>query len=673
MSGSSDDTRPGDLLWSPPADVSGTALGRFQAEVAAATGIDATDYRALWSWSVEQPGEFWSRLWDFYDVGPRPEGPALAPGWSMPEDVRWFEGATLNLAGYLLDRPRPDDAVAVLGLHEGGGRRELTWGELRRESRAFAATLRSWGVGPGDRVVGYLPHVPETVVAFLGTALVGALWSSVGQDYAPGAVLDRFGQLEPRVLVAGDGYHWAGRTIDRTGEIAEIRAGLPTIEHTVLVGNLGPDTARAADLDAHPWSTLTDLPADAAAAVTAQAVPFDHPLWVLYSSGTTGQPKGLVHGHGGVLLEELKAHGLHFDLGPDDRFLWYTSPSWVMWNIQITALLVGACVVAYDGAPTSPSPDALWEVVARERVTVFGVSPGFLQAGLAAGLEPGRDHDLSALRAMGSTGSPLSAGLHGWVRRHVGDLPLWSISGGTDVASAFIGGAPSLPVRAGVIPTPLLGVALEAWDGDGRPVVGQVGEMVITVPLPSMPVHLWRDPDHARYRDAYFSTFPGVWRHGDWITIDEGGAIVVHGRSDATLNRHGVRMGSADIYACLEDLPQIADALVVGVDEPDGGYWMPLFVVMAPGEELDDALRADIADRIRRRTTPRHVPDAVIAVRGVPHTRTGKRLEIPVKRLLAGAEVASVANPSSVDDATLLDDFAAVAAARAQERGAARG
>jgi acetoacetyl-CoA synthetase len=392
-------------------------------------------------------------------------------------------------------------------------------------------------------------------------------------------------------------------------------------------------------------------------------------MWVLFSSGTTGLPKGLVHGHGGFLVETLKQLALHWDLRPDDRVFWFTSPSWVMWNLQLSTLAVGGSILCYDGSPTHPDPSTLWRLVAEHRVTFFGTSPGYLQASENAGVRPAKDFDLSALRAMGSTGSPLAPYLHRWAREEVGDLPLWSMSGGTDIAGAFVGGAPTVPIWPGEISVRCLGVAMEAWDEHGRPVHGEVGELVVHRPMPSMPVQLWDDPDGSRYRDSYFSTFPDAWRQGDWITVTERGSVVIHGRSDSTLNRNGVRMGSADIYAAVETIPEVVEALVIGAEQPDGTYWMPLFVVLDEGVSLDDPLVDRIRTAIRAKASPRHVPDEVIAVPGIPHTRTGKKLEVPVKRILQGAQPERVANPEAVDDAGLLRPFIDLARSRSVPAG----
>jgi acetoacetyl-CoA synthetase len=648
-----------EVLWRPtPESVAATRIAAFAAEVTARRGRsfgDPVDYDALWRWSVEHLDEFWAEVAEWSGVLPGvPDGEVLASR-DMPGAV-WFPGRTVNYAEQAL-RHATDAAPALVAVAEDGEPVEISWASLRGQVGAFAATLRRLGVRPGDRVAGYLPNVPEAVVAFLGAASIGAVWSSCAPDFGTRAVLDRFAQIEPTVLVVVDGYRFNGREYDRRDVVAELRAALPSVTSTIAVPRLFPGIPE----DAVSWAEAV---ADEREPEFA-AVPFDHPLWIVYSSGTTGLPKGIVHGHGGVVLEQHKQMGLHLDVAPGDRFFWYASTAWIMWNLATSALLVGATVVIYDGAPAYPAVDAQFALAARTGITYLGTSAGYLTACEKAGIRPGETRDLSALRSIGSTGSPLPAVAFRWVYDAVKpDVLLGSLSGGTDVATGFIGSSPLLPVTAGELQRPMLGVAAAAWDEEGRPVVGELGELVITEPMPSMPLHFWNDPDGARYRESYFEPWPGVWRHGDWLEITERGTCLITGRSDSTLNRGGVRMGTADIYAAVESIPEVIDCVVLGVEQPDGGYWMPLFVQLAPGTSLTDALETTIRSAIREQASPRHVPDEIIAVPAVPHTRTGKRLEVPLKRLFQGVDPARALNVGAVDDAAAVEHYIALARAR---------
>ena len=610
-------------------------------------------------WSVEHLAEFWQAIWDFFDIQADGDRSRALTSPAMP-GATWFPGTRLNYAEHALHHgadPDTADTVAVTEIDEDGTTSITTWAQLRAQVGALAHWLREAGVRPGDRVVGYLPNTTPTLVAFLATASVGGIWSACAQDYSAQGAAARFAQLDPVVLFAADGYRWNGRSHDRNDEVAALRKALPTLRATVHVPHLYRSPATT-PRDTVTWAEALATPAD----LRFERVAFDAPLWVLFSSGTTGVPKGIVHGHGGVLVEHHKLLGLHLDLGADRALFWYTTTNWMMWNIVASGLLPGAPVVLYDGSPTHPGPVRLWQIAAEHRVHVLGVSPGYLQACTAAGVRPGDDLDLRSLQVLGVTGAPLSVAPYWWVRDAVGPwIQVGSVSGGTDVVTGFAGSAPTTPVWPGEISAPLLGVGLAAWNTTGQPVIGQVGELVVTAPMPSMPLFFWNDPDGHRYRDAYFSTYPGVWRHGDWVTVTDRGSLVVSGRSDATLNRGGVRLGSADIYHVTDGLAAITDALVVGAELGEGGYWLVLFVVLTDGGQLDDELIHEIKTAIRRHASPRHVLDDVIAVATLPHTRTGKRLEIPVKRLIQGHPLEQVASPDAVDDFAALVQFTAYA------------
>lgn len=646
-------------LWRPtPAAAAATRLVAFQRWAAEHHGApaaplapapdDATAaarYAALHAWSTEDLDRFWTAVTEWFEVRFATPPQAVLAEPAMP-GARWFPGARVNYAEHALRfGADPEHAALPAILHLDESTTEplaLSWAELRRQVGSLAEALRAQGVGPGDRVGAYLPNIPQAIVALLATASVGAVWTSCAPDFGARSVLDRLQQIEPVVLFAVDGYRYGGKEHDRTEVVAELRRELPTLRavvHVPLLGTPAPEGAL-------PWAELTAADTEP----VFEQLPFDHPLWVLYSSGTTGLPKAIVQSQGGILVEHLKQAGLHLDLGPGDRFLWYTSTGWMMWNFLVAGLLVGATVVTYDGSPGHPDTGALWSVAARSGATVLGTSAAYVIASRKADLHPGRDLDLSAVRCLGTTGSPLPPDGFRWIYQEVkSDVWLASVSGGTDVCSCFVGGVPTLPVHLGEIQAPCLGAAVESWDVHGKPHTDTVGELVVTKPLPSMPTGFWNDPDGTRYRDSYFEMFPGTWRHGDWITVTSRGTVVIHGRSDSTLNRQGVRMGSSDIYEVVERLPEIAESLVIGLEEENGGYWMPLFVVLTPGATLDEDLRARIRTVLRTELSPRHVPDEVIAVRGLPHTLTGKRIEVPVKRLLAGTPLDQAVNPGSVD------------------------
>ena len=643
------------VLWTPSEErVQRATLTRFARWVESECGVAGVTegYDRLWRWSVDDLEGFWGAVWDFFAVEAAAPAERVLASREMP-GAEWFPGARLSFPRHVL-RGKDDDAVAIRHASELRDLDQWTWGELREQTERMATGLRRLGVGEGDRVVAYLPNIPEAVAAFLATASLGAIWSSCSPDFGARAVVDRFAQIEPKVLLTVDGYRYNGRAHDRCGVVATVLEELPTVEHVISLPYLGCGRVERA----LSWD---ELMAEREPLELVE-VPFDHPLWVLYSSGTTGLPKPIVHGHGGILLEHLKKMHLHVDAQEDDRVFWFTTTGWMMWNFLAGVLLTPASIVLYDGSPGYPDMGVLWDLAERAGTTVFGTSAAYIASCMKAGVEPAAGRELSALHAVGSTGSPLAPEGFEWVYDHLGrDTWLFSTSGGTDVCTAFVGGVPTLPVYRGELQARALGADLQAWDEEGRAVVGEVGELVIAQPMPSMPVGFWGDPTGERLREAYFDFYPGVWRHGDWIEITERGTAIIYGRSDSTINRGGVRMGTSEIYRAVLAVDEVVDALVVDVPREGAENWMPLFVVLREGEELGDELVAEIRRRVREDCSPRHVPDEVRRIAEVPRTLSGKVLEVPVKRILMGEDPDRAASRDSLANPRALDAFVALA------------
>jgi acetoacetyl-CoA synthetase len=647
-------------LWDPPAAlVERSRLREYMGWLAAERGLEFGTYDELWRWSVSDLEGFWSSIWEFFDVQADGEVERALGSREMP-GAKWFAGTSLNYAEHVF-AGKDDAETAILHASELRELSELSWGELRAQVAAVAAGLRELGVGRGDRVVAYMPNIPEATVAFLATASIGAVWSSCSPDFGPASVVDRFAQIEPKVLFAVDGYRYGGKDFDRRETLARLQAEMPSLERTVVLPYLDPEPDLSPLRDAMRWDEL--LASGEGSELSFDRVPFDHPLWVLYSSGTTGLPKAIVQSQGGILLEHLKKLHLHVDAHPGDRLFWFTTTGWMMWNFIVSGLLTRAAIVLYDGNPGYPDMGVLWDLAERAGITMFGTSASYIAACMKAGIEPGNGRDLSRLKAVGSTGSPLSPEGFDWIYEHLGaDTWLFSTSGGTDLCTAFVGGCALLPVYRGELQARALGAAIEAWDEDGQPVTDAVGELVVTEPMPSMPVYFWGDEDGSRYRASYFEMFPGVWRHGDWIEITARGTAVIYGRSDSTINRSGIRMGTSEIYRAVLSLDEVIDALVVDVPRPGTEGWMPLFVVLREGAEVNDELRKEIARRVRERCSPRHVPDEVFAIKEVPRTLSGKVLEVPVKRILMGTPAEQAASRDSLVNPAALDYFTEMAA-----------
>ncbi|MEU0987300.1 acetoacetate--CoA ligase [Streptomyces sp. NPDC005953] len=651
------------VMWTPSEEWTATSeLTRFRHWLARERGVECLDYDALWHWSVKDIEGFWKAIWDYFDVRADGDPTSVLTDRTMP-GARWFPDVQLNYAEQIL-ADRDPERVAIVSVCESEAPQEFTWAELiDRVTRARAGLIAA-GVGRGDRVAAYLPNTVEAVVALLATASLGAIWSIVAPETGATSTLDRFRQIDPTVLITVDGYRHAGREFDRLDVVREIVDELPTLGRVVVVDHLSPGRPLTGITAAVTWDDFCA----AGPPLAFERVPFDHPLWILYSSGTTGAPKPIVHGHGGIVLEHLKKLHFHVDARRDDRILWFTSTGWMMWNFLVGGLLTDAAIVLYDGSPRHPDQAAMWDVVEATDTTCFGTSAGFLTACRADGVQPRKDRDLRRLRAVGSTGSPLTPEVFGWVYAELGpDLWLFSSSGGTDVCTSFIGGVPTLPVIQGELQRRSLGAPIAAWDDDAHPLIGAVGELVLTAPMPSMPVKFWGDTDGTRYREAYFDHYPTespVWRHGDWIEITPGAGVVIHGRSDSTINRGGIRMGTSELYRSVLSLDAVVDALALDVIEPDASSRLELFVVLAAGQELDTELKRAITSRLRTDCSPRHIPDTVHRIDEVPRTRSGKPLEVPMKRLLMGADLDDVVDRDAVVNPHALDPFLRLAQER---------
>ena len=660
------------ILWSPsPERVQSAQLTAYIHWLATERHLSFADYESLWQWSTTEIEAFWESIWEWAQMRSTQPPRTTLSERKMP-GARWFEGAKLNYADQMIWRaslPEFESQPAVVFQSEIVPRQQISWPDLSHLAGALQHTLGQLGVAPGDRVVAYMPNIPQTLVALLAVTGAGAIWSSCAPDMGSAGVLDRFRQIEPKVLIAVDGYRYGGKDFDRRSVVKDLVAQLPTVEAVVFVpyldthASLSPhDLAR--ETSVIPWTAATqDL-----RALAPVAVDFDHTLWIVYSSGTTGMPKPIVHGHGGTTIEYLKSMHLHCDLGPSDRFFWFTSTNWIMWNMTVSALIPGCTVMLFDGNPGYPTLDTLWEFAARERATFFGLSPAFVQLNIKAGTRPGSQHDLSSLRTVGATGSPLTEEGYRWIYQEVhGDILLASISGGTDPNTAFLGTCPIAPVYAGEMQARGLGAAVQAFDEDGQPLMNEVGELVCTQPLPSMPLYFWGDADGKRYFESYFETFPGVWRHGDWLKLvprEQAVGGLIYGRSDSTINRHGIRMGTSELYRVVEAFDEVADSLVIDLEYLGRPSWMALFVVPRQAELFTPALVQRLKDAIRTQLSARHVPDEVLMIAEVPRTISGKKLEVPVKKILLGQSPEKACNRSSMANPGSIDAFVALAQSR---------
>jgi acetoacetyl-CoA synthetase len=645
----------GTVMWEPTQElIEQSNLVHYMKWLKATKGIQLGDYQEVWKWSVEQLEDFWSSIWEYCDIKASQPYTKVLANKEMP-GAEWFPGARLNYAEHVFRNERENKAAMVFQ-SEHIPFKEISWQELRVKTAAIAHSLKQFGVKPGDRVVAYMPNIPESVIAFLACASIGAIWSSCSPDFGTPSVIDRFKQIEPTVLFTVDGYHYNGKAHDKSSVINELQEALPTLKKTVIVPYVNQDVSASKWNQAVTWQDA--ITTNKGAELSFEQVSFDHPLWVLYSSGTTGLPKPIVQGQGGILIEHLKSFILQSDVKSDDNFFWFTTTGWMMWNFLVGGLLVGSTIILYDGSPAYPDMNVLWELAEKSGMTFFGTSAGYISACMKAGIRPGTTNDLSRLKGLGSTGSPLTTDGFSWIYEEVKeDLHLVSTSGGTDVCTSFVSGSPLLPVRAGELQCRALAAKVDSFDENGKSLIGEVGELVITEPMPSMPLFFWNDPENTRYKDSYFEMYQGVWRHGDWIKINDTGSCIIYGRSDSTINRQGVRMGTSEIYQAVEGLDEILDSLVIDLELLGRESYMPLFVVLQPGVTLDTSLKDLIKERIKKQASPRHVPNDIFEIKQIPRTLNGKKMEVPIRKILLGHPLEKSVNPDSMSNPDSLPFF----------------
>lgn len=642
------------VLWTPNAQFkANSALNHYKQWLIKNKDLHFDSYQALWEWSIDELADFWESLWEYFNIQAHQPYESVLEYQQMPE-VSWFKGSTLNYAEHIF-RQANTEHPAIIFQSEREPLREISWQELATDTACLRHFLQQTGVAPGDRVVAFLPNIPEATIAFLAANSLGAVWSSCSPDFGASSVVDRFQQIEPKVLIAVDGYSYGGKAYDKTSVVEELTAQLPSLEKIIFIPYLYKEAKIQTETEVVLWQEALD---NSSTELQFTAVPFAHPIWVLYSSGTTGKPKAITHSHGGVLLEHLKYHAFHNDVHPGERYFWFSTTGWMMWNFVQAALLRGASIVLYDGSPSYPSLHVLWKLTDQARITHFGTSAPYLVACMKRSIAPGKNFDLRALRSISSTGAPLPPEAFDYVYAAVKkDLWLCSMSGGTDVCTAFVGGNPLLPVYEGEIQSRTLGCSLFAYDEAGQALENEVGEMVITRPMPSMPIYFWNDTDQMRYLSSYFAMYEGIWRHGDWVKITPRGSLIIYGRSDATLNRQGIRIGTAEIYHSLNKIAEIADSLIVNLELPGGRHYMPLFIILPEGQELNDALRQKIKQQLRQDYSPRHVPDDIIPVPDIPYTISGKKMEAPVKKILMGIPLSKAANKDAMKNPSAMEFF----------------